>query len=84
MNTTIRKFILDNVDTSVGVGTIGLYEQGYSVRSINATIREMIDNGDIAISCPVAGFLIYKREGWDAKGCEVSLRTKDFYIKRNK
>lgn len=78
----IEDFIIKNVaDGKIGVGTMDLYQQGFSVRNINATIREMIDNGKISISCSAAGFRIFKREGWDSKGCEISLRKKDFDIR---
>jgi len=85
MKTTVKNFIIEETKKgNIGVATMGLYEQGFSVKNINAAIRELIDEGKISISCPSAGFRLSDREDWNKKGVEISLRTKNFDIRLTK
>ena len=85
MKSIVKNFIIEETKKGkIGVATIELYEQGFSVKNINAAIRELIDEGKISISCPSAGGRIFDRNGWDAKGVEISLRTKSFDIRLTK
>ena len=79
---TVKSFIIENVkDGKIGVGTMDLYNQDFSVRNINAAIRELIDEKLITISCPKAGFRLADREDWNAKDVEISLSTRNFDIR---
>jgi hypothetical protein len=78
----VKNFILTEARKgNIGVETMDLYNQGFSVTSINAAIRELIDFGEISISCPSAGFRLTNRHDWNKQGVEISLRTKNFDIR---
>lgn len=78
----IKKFIVENVKSGkIGVATMDLYSVGYSVRNINAAIRQLLDKKKITISCPKAGFRLGDRENWNEKGVEISLASKNFDIR---
>jgi len=82
MKNTVKNFIIEEVKKGkIGVATMELYEQGFSVRNINAAVRELIDKKIISISCPSCGSRLYDREGWDKKGVEISLKTKSYDIR---
>lgn len=84
-NEAVKNFIIEGVKKgNIGVATMNLYEQGFSVKNINGAIRELIDKGVISISCPSAGFRLSNREDWNKKGVEISLRTKNFDIRLQK
>ncbi len=75
----IIEFIIEHVEKGeTGVKTMELYEKGFSVKAINASIRQLLIDGIISISSPSTGYRLTHPEEY---GVKQALRTKNFDIK---
>lgn len=78
----VKGYILSEIEAGrIGCASMELYDQGYSVRTINSAIRSLLDEKKITISSPVCGFRLSSVEEYP-HGLKVALSRRSFDIRK--